>query len=271
MQQIHFSHRTNALVGRRTGFTLIELLVVIAIIAILAAILFPVFARARENARRSSCQSNLKQLGLAVTQYTQDYDESYPPGLNHSDTWQTGWQRNIEPYVKAAQVFRCPSDPGPVDPPVNPWAGPRISYVANGYWGWYGRNEFRGIMGRQNFASLADPICKLSAVTKPSESIMIAEKSAFYPGATTTQQGPCYNWGYETVLTRGGVYSIPDGSLAATADPYDPNGPNGAVTAHHLEQSNFLFVDGHVKSMRPTATNPNPNTRPQDNMWDVKR
>jgi prepilin-type N-terminal cleavage/methylation domain-containing protein len=63
---------------KRTGFTLIELLVVIAIIAILAAILFPVFARARENARRASCQSNLKQIGLAVYQYTQDYDEKCP-------------------------------------------------------------------------------------------------------------------------------------------------------------------------------------------------
>lgn len=62
----------------RRGFTLIELLVVIAIIALLAAILFPVFARARENARRASCQSNLKQIGLSVVQYTQDYDETFP-------------------------------------------------------------------------------------------------------------------------------------------------------------------------------------------------
>ncbi len=89
----------------RSGFTLIELLVVIAIIAILAAILFPVFAKAREKARQSSCQSNLKQLGLAVTQYAQDYDERYPL------TWGGGffWRDNIAPYIKNTQVFYCPS------------------------------------------------------------------------------------------------------------------------------------------------------------------
>jgi len=109
------------------GFTLIELLVVIAILAILAAILFPVFARARENARRSSCQSNLKQLGLGFVQYVQDYDERTPliyAGTNPvtvasvgtattaigaaSEYWK--WMDCIYPYVKSAQVYTCPSD-----------------------------------------------------------------------------------------------------------------------------------------------------------------
>ena len=90
------------------GFTLIELLVVIAIIAILAAILFPVFARARENARRASCSSNLKQIGLGVMQYTQDYDESYPTRRRNSDG--AIWSQLIQPYVKSTQLFKCPSN-----------------------------------------------------------------------------------------------------------------------------------------------------------------
>src|SRR4028118_1248712 len=96
----------------RKGFTLIELLVVIAIIAILAAILFPVFARARENARRASCQSNLKQIGLGVMQYTQDYDELMPRpwyGTSATDT-DPKWVDVIQPYVKSTQLFTCPSD-----------------------------------------------------------------------------------------------------------------------------------------------------------------
>jgi prepilin-type N-terminal cleavage/methylation domain-containing protein/prepilin-type processing-associated H-X9-DG protein len=120
----------------RRGFTLIELLVVIAIIAILAAILFPVFAKAREKARQSSCLSNMKQIGLAFQQYIQDYDERFPPRL--SGTWGTtgsyliqtdtsapgskyqssdggvtnyyvSWMDFINPYVKNVQVFKCPS------------------------------------------------------------------------------------------------------------------------------------------------------------------
>src|SRR3954447_20099354 len=94
----------------RRGFTLIELLVVIAIIAILAAILFPVFGRARENARRSSCQSNLKQIGLGITQYTQDYDE-IQPFVSTAGNWSVdGWMHTLQPYVKSYQVFKCPSD-----------------------------------------------------------------------------------------------------------------------------------------------------------------
>jgi prepilin-type N-terminal cleavage/methylation domain-containing protein/prepilin-type processing-associated H-X9-DG protein len=105
------------LLSQRRAFTLIELLVVIAIIAILAAILFPVFARAREKARQTSCLSNLKQIGLALMMYAQDSDETYPRvaavRFDQAGNWDTEvfapWRPPIEPYVKNRQVFYCPS------------------------------------------------------------------------------------------------------------------------------------------------------------------
>src|SRR5579871_4692134 len=98
---------------KRRAFTLIELLVVIAIIAILAAILFPVFAQAREKARGISCLSNLKQLGLALNMYVQDYDETFP--LNHIEGYwggpnDVGWATSTQPYIKNLQMLHCPDD-----------------------------------------------------------------------------------------------------------------------------------------------------------------
>ncbi len=98
----------------RRGFTLIELLVVIAIIAILAAILFPVFARAREKARQSSCLSNVKQIGLAFLQYNQDYDETWPlMAWNSTTGWEPAisgwWGGELGPYIKNTRIFICPS------------------------------------------------------------------------------------------------------------------------------------------------------------------
>ncbi len=98
---------------RKRGFTLIELLVVIAIIAILAAILFPVFQKVRENARRTACLSNLKQIGLAVTQYYQDADEKGPSGWDPYGRC-SGWAWQVYPYIKSTGAFRCPDDAGTV-------------------------------------------------------------------------------------------------------------------------------------------------------------
>ncbi len=110
------------------GFTLIELLVVIAIIAILAAILFPVFARAREAARKSSCQSNLKQIGTAFAMYVQDYDQAYPHFGGGDFPITTNprrhWPSAVFPYIKNRQVYKCPSDI---------WRNAAVSYNGNNY------------------------------------------------------------------------------------------------------------------------------------------
>ena len=111
---------------RHNGFTLIELLVVIAIIAILAAILFPVFAQARAKARQASCASNLKQLGLGMLMYVQDYDERFPFGGwqpntaagNTDNTWE--WQNTIAPYIKSKGVYACPESTDLDEDPANP-------------------------------------------------------------------------------------------------------------------------------------------------------
>jgi len=98
----------------KQGFTLIELLVVIAIIAILAAILFPVFAKVREKARQTSCLSNMKQIGLGFTQYIEDYDETWPAGYQSPTSYGNlgaGWAGCLQPYIKSAAVFHCPDDP----------------------------------------------------------------------------------------------------------------------------------------------------------------
>jgi prepilin-type N-terminal cleavage/methylation domain-containing protein/prepilin-type processing-associated H-X9-DG protein len=133
--------------ARRAGFTLIELLVVIAIIAILAAILFPVFARAREKARQASCCSNTKQLGLGFIMYVQDYDQRFPP----QHDWGTSgsyrhWVDEIYPYVKNAQLYSCPSakdwgyalTPSGIPPGGTSWWSQFVGNCSYGYGAWLG-------------------------------------------------------------------------------------------------------------------------------------
>jgi len=159
----------------RHGFTLIELLVVIAIIAILAAILFPVFARAREKARQTSCQSNLKQIGLSIQMYMGDYDDTVMPARLGGTPTDVDWTALIQPYVHNDQIFVCPSDSDPV-----------ASAATNGYPKSYGLNyeihTFNTYAGYvANPLSIWPPI-KISKVNEPSELISGIDSATNQPG-----------------------------------------------------------------------------------------
>ncbi len=147
------------------GFTLIELLVVIAIIALLAAILFPVFARARENARKSSCQNNLKQIGLGILQYTQDYDETFPLTGNAANL--CGFEA-IQPYIKSSQAMQCPSES----------TGPTTNPLAVGYSDYF-YNRDLGVTGAPT---------KQSALLKTTLTILAGDSLA---GASANRTGGC--------------------------------------------------------------------------------
>jgi len=202
---------------RRGGFTLIELLVVIAIIAILAAILFPVFAKAREKARTATCGSNCKQIGLGILQYVQDYDEHYF-GQPYNGDLGPGAGFFTDPYVKNTQIWRCPSDTintGLVFPSSSLGANPGPYMNAS-----YGYNEMW--LGANNGITLA-------AINNPS--------------------GGCMAWGAWNgcEVDWTGAFSRAEGASAAMGA-----WPGGAVPASQTATShnggcNMLFCDGHAK------------------------
>lgn len=211
---------------RRRGFTLIELLVVIAIISILAAILFPVFARARENARRTSCLSNLKQIGLGIMMYVQDYDETYPPYRRSApgetppfppyqgSNWE--WQHTIHAYTKNLQIYQCPDgNPG---------------YIYGNY-GSYGANV----------VALPATGLKLSAVVAPAGVYVVMDSGRTYITASRASTAP------------DGAFYLPGGGIPRPDLLADISGDwaqSDYMNGRHFDGVNVTFADGHVKWLK---------------------
>jgi prepilin-type N-terminal cleavage/methylation domain-containing protein/prepilin-type processing-associated H-X9-DG protein len=202
---------------KRKAFTLIELLVVIAIISILAAILFPVFARARENARRASCMSNLKQIGLGILQYTQDYDERYPPNYTNTATPPViYYYMALDPYIKSTQIWACPSqsDAGGIPAGGGFVYADRINYFYN-----------TNIAGGGPSSTIGTPL-SLAAISSPSEVFLL--------------------WDMEPGYLSSNMYSAPDVRSAMRPGLT-------AGTGLHLSGENYAFADGHVKCLARTS------------------
>ena len=208
----------------RRGFTLIELLVVIAIIAILAAILFPVFARAREKARQASCLSNVKQISLGFLMYAQDYDETMPPALitgagtpGHVYADRRYWWELTEPYVKNWQLYRCPSDATPWSAGAGAGGAALPPYVTS-----YGYN-LQPLQGETptSFAVLGMAGRMVAIQERPAEKVLVCDSES---------------------LAASGIYAIP----IWTGD-VNGFGDDVALGARHNEGLNVGYCDGHAK------------------------
>jgi prepilin-type N-terminal cleavage/methylation domain-containing protein/prepilin-type processing-associated H-X9-DG protein len=247
------------------GFTLIELLVVIAIIAILAAILFPVFAQAREKARQTACLSNMKQISLAMTMYVQDYDETYVTAVVGGDIWggkvqpnAYSWAQAIQPYVKNAGVFVCPSEV--TAPCVYQWFDPANGAPPNRdvVRSYYPAIQYRDAKGATAANAEVKPYSKglavitdyqtgtpLAAIGRPSDTLWLLEAASNQP----------FNNKGQNIASHGVLMQQRYGFTR--------------IGAWHLGRANYTFADGHVKSFRPEQT-VNLNDWTQD-MWLADR
>lgn len=206
------------------GFTLIELLVVIAIIAILAAILFPVFARARENARRSSCQSNLKQIALGIFMYAQDFDEHIPvPAFASTAVY--GWANALQPYLRSTQIFQCPSENTPPNP------GPSV----NGYTDYWINASAAGLTDAQFVA--------------PSLTVLLGDGDGTNPSS-----GSSYGSSSRYYMLAGANNAVTAAATCTTELTTPVNAVTDAGASRHLDGGNYAFADGHVKWEKATGT-----------------
>ena len=265
-------------VMRRTrGFTLIELLVVIAIIAILAAILFPVFAKAREKARQTSCLSNLKQLGLALMSYASDYDDclptfNYPCDSGRNGVWQgLNWFTAIYPYVKNAGVYRCPSARDP-----NLWlsncyealpGGPGLLFPVsygfhqgfsiapwvNTYWGGGGR-------------PWATSMHQLGAIPRPSEAVMCADSrlTRLIPSGDNACR-------INTFIAFANWDNAANADISCGCWPTVLNLANCVNRyTRHNGGSNICYADGHAKwAPAPKITVQCPSSNINVSCWEI--
>ena len=214
----------------RSAFTLVELLVVIAIIAILAAILFPVFARARENARRTSCLSNLKQIGLGMAQYSQDYDDTTVLFSYNSGGVFNSWYGQsigsdlyperglLQPYMKSTQITDCPS------------AGSIPGFGLIAQLG-YGVNSF--------YLNPTNRPAKLAEIERPTETVMMGDTAFLSNLDGSMLRISAMRAPFNTSVVGGVVTEL-------------STMPVATVHARHLETAAVLWCDGHVKAMRIT-------------------
>jgi len=272
---------------RKPGFTLIELLVVIAIIAILAAILFPVFAQAREKARQISCLSNAKQIGLGLAMYVQDYDEQMPAAfagvvpVNGGTATQIPYENQIAPYIKNKPIYVCPSDSLPRGGENYFWDGqdcnPSPTNCLNGKqirsYGYIGNiDTIQGNIAGQT----PDPNTGMSpwsgtgvggysiaSFDAPSDTLSIVESWAADDGNTGTYGDAFYGSPWGDLFTNCDTYKLA-GRVTPPPDPGDDfgspdngnckgnyeNGTGYKPTKGHTSQGNYIFADGHAKSQR---------------------
>ncbi|BDI28920.1 hypothetical protein CCAX7_009710 [Capsulimonas corticalis] len=255
---------------RLSAFTLIELLVVVAIIGIIAAILFPVFAQAREKARQTSCSSNLRQLSMSILQYIQDNDETVPmveytvDGAVKPNDYFT-WARVVQPYAKNWSILRCPDAE---HDPRNAWqtptdanfyhlqSSPSYGYNYNYLNPWQPCETTPILTDNYGLAIIAGPPVNLSQIQEPSRTVMLTDVKLF-GDATSAPLASDFVDSPAVALppTDCGIYTQGWGVGSTGDDPTlgaDPTS-TGSFDARHHGGGNVAFCDGHVHWMTPAA------------------